>query len=97
MWLRRETDDMSMGLLIYETPYRDTSDLNPQHLVAVRDSVVKKYVPGPLDGTYMTTDKNMFILFSRCFRIFRQAMPWKCAACGMSLATSWEALLSLIP
>lgn len=58
MWLRRETDDMSMGLLIYETPYRDTTDLSPQHLVAVRDSVVKKYVPGPLDGTYMTTDKK---------------------------------------
>lgn len=58
MWMRRETDEMSMGILIYETPYNDTTDLSHQHLVARRDSIVKKYVPGPLDGTYMTTDKE---------------------------------------
>ncbi len=58
MWIRKETSDMSMAFLIYELPYKDTSDFAPDNIIKVRDSIVKKYIPGPLDGTYMTTDKE---------------------------------------
>ena len=58
MWIRKETKDMSMAFLIYELPYKDTSDLNPEHIISVRDSIVKKHIPGPIDGSYMTTDKE---------------------------------------
>ena len=58
MWIRKETSDMSMAFLIYELPYKDTADLNPNNIINVRDSIVKKYIPGPVDGSYMTTDKE---------------------------------------
>lgn len=58
MWIRKETQDMSMAFLIYELPYKDTADLNPENIIRVRDSIVKKYIPGPIDGSYMTTDKE---------------------------------------
>ena len=58
MWIRKETADMSMAFLIYELPYKDTADLNPNNIINVRDSIVKKYIPGPIDGSYMTTDKE---------------------------------------
>ena len=58
MWIRKETADMSMAFLIYELPYKDTADLNPDNIIRVRDSIVQKYIPGPIDGSYMTTDKE---------------------------------------
>lgn len=58
MWIRKETNDMSMAFLVYELPYKDTADLNPDHIINVRDSIVQKYIPGPIDGSYMTTDKE---------------------------------------
>ena len=58
MWIRKETADMSMAFLIYELPYKDTADLNPNNIIRVRDSIVQKYIPGPIDGSYMTTDKE---------------------------------------
>ena len=58
MWIRKETADMSMAFMIYELPYKDTADLNPDNIIRVRDSIVKKYIPGPIDGSYMTTDKE---------------------------------------
>ncbi len=58
MWIRKETADMSMAFMIYELPYKDTADLNPDNIIRVRDSIVEKYIPGPIDGSYMTTDKE---------------------------------------
>lgn len=58
MWILQRHDDKDMAFMIYELPYKDTADLNPDNLIRVRDSIVKKYIPGPLDGSYMTTDKE---------------------------------------
>ena len=58
MWIRKETADMSMAFVVYELPYKDTADFNPDNIIKVRDSIVKKYIPGPIDGSYMTTDKE---------------------------------------
>lgn len=58
MWIRKETDDMSMAFMVYELPYKDTADLNPDNIIRVRDSIAKKYIPGPTDGSYMSTDKE---------------------------------------
>ena len=58
MWIRNEDKDKSLAFLIYELPYNDTADLNLDNIIKVRDSIVKKYIPGPIDGSYMTTDKE---------------------------------------
>ena len=58
MWIRNEDEYKSMAFLIYELPYNDTADLNLDNIIKVRDSIVKRHIPGPLDGSYMTTDKE---------------------------------------
>lgn len=58
IWLRKETNDFSQGLIIYQTPYTDTIAFSHESIIALRDSVVKEYIPGPVDGSFMTTDKE---------------------------------------
>ena len=57
-WLRKEEADKSLGLIIYQLPYKSTDDLSEARLIKVCDSVTKKYIPGPADGSYMTLDKE---------------------------------------
>ena len=56
MWLSRETPTSSQGILIWTYPYTDTLQFSLENLIAKRDSICKKYVPGPKDSTYMTTE-----------------------------------------
>ena len=63
-WIRKETAETSIGLLVYEYPYKDSSSLFTKPLIAARDSVTKLYVPGPAKGSYMSTMKD-FIPISR--------------------------------
>ena len=58
MWLRKELDKNSFGIFIYATPYKDTLQLELNSLVTVRDRMTQRYVPGPTDGSFMTTDKE---------------------------------------
>jgi len=58
MWLRKELDKNSFGIFIYATPYKDTLQLEMNSLVTVRDRMTQRYVPGPTDGSFMTTDKE---------------------------------------
>lgn len=65
MWISFETPYMSQGLFLYSVPYNDTSIFNQTKVLAIRDSVLKKYIPGPLQGTYMTTEYNYPLLENR--------------------------------
>lgn len=64
MWIKRERvkylgntgHDITQGFLIYRYPYTGENDFLHDTLMAMRDSVLKKYVPGPKDGTYMSTE-----------------------------------------
>ena len=57
-WLRKEETDKSFGLIIYQLPYKSTSDFDEATLIKRCDSVTEKYIPGPADGSYMTLDKE---------------------------------------
>ncbi len=64
LWLKRErvkykgnsAHEVVQGYFIFRYPYRSEADLLPEAILAARDSVLKKYVPGPDPGTYMTTE-----------------------------------------
>lgn len=58
MWLRKELEKNSFGIFIYTTPYKDTLQLELNGLVSVRDRLLQKYIPGPTDGSFMTTEKE---------------------------------------
>lgn len=58
LWIRKELPKNSFGIFIYSTPYKDTLQLELNSLVSVRDRMLQKYVPGPSDGSFMTTEKE---------------------------------------
>lgn len=57
-WLRKETKDFSQGMIIYFTPYEDTSYFNPQLIINRRNQMCMLYVPGELEGSYMQTAES---------------------------------------
>ena len=58
LWLRKELPKNSFGIFIYSTPYKDTLQLEMNSLVSVRDRLLQRYVPGPADDSFMTTEKE---------------------------------------
>ncbi len=70
MWIRKELVDYSQGLIIYTRPYTDTLELSPSRLIYVRDSLLQKYIPGPVDGSFMSTDKEFVLPQSKTIASF---------------------------
>ena len=58
IWIRKELEKNSFGIFIYTTPYKDTLQLERDNLVTVRDRMMQRYVPGPAEGSFMTTEKE---------------------------------------
>lgn len=63
-WIKRERvkylgnspHDITQGFFIYRYPYVSDSAFTQKEILAVRDSLTQKYIPGPLEGTYMITE-----------------------------------------
>lgn len=56
MWIRKELERSSACIVIYQTPYLDTAQFNVESLVAMRNMMMQKYIPGPSEGSYMSTE-----------------------------------------
>lgn len=64
IWMKRERvkylgntgHDITQGFMVYRYPYTGENDFMHDSLMATRDSILKKYVPGPKEGTYMSTE-----------------------------------------
>ena len=57
VWISNEQPKTSQAIFIYYYNYKDTSDFELHNLINVRDSITRRYVPGPVVGSYMTTEK----------------------------------------
>ncbi len=58
-WISRETPKLSQAVFIWDYPYTDTAQFNINNLIYMRDSVTMHNVPGPVEGSFMTTEKRM--------------------------------------
>lgn len=63
VWISREDPELSQGLIVYSYPYTDTNTFTLDFLVNKRNEFLKKYLPGPLDGTWMTTETRIELNF----------------------------------
>jgi hypothetical protein len=63
VWLTHEVADMSQGVFIYYYPYTDTNTFTLDYLVNKRNEFVRRYVPGPVDGSYMKTETQYPVIF----------------------------------
>ena len=59
VWLDRQIPKGNMNIVVYSMPEDSfTNDSTfVRDIVAMRDSIGKKYIPGPDEGTYMITEK----------------------------------------
>lgn len=55
IWLRNETKTLGEGICIYYENYSDTNQFNPDYIIQMRDSVMRSHIPGPREGSYMST------------------------------------------
>ena len=59
IWLKYETPEISQGVILYSFPYVSDSAFTENYLLRVRDSILKTNVPGPSEGSYMTTERRI--------------------------------------
>ncbi len=53
LWIRKEANLYSQGLLIYSYPYTDTNAFDVRKILSVRNQFTRLYVPGAADSSYM--------------------------------------------
>ena len=51
---------ISQGLLVFKYPYVAKQQFLDSELFKMRDAQLKKYIPGPSDGSYMTTEYRYY-------------------------------------
>jgi hypothetical protein len=58
-WIRRDIESGSINLMLYEMPIDviTKGDEAINDVIKMRDSIGKKYIPGPTEGTFMTTEE----------------------------------------
>ena len=57
-WLRKETQDMSIGFIISTLPYKKSTDFEQATILDNLDSSMKN-IPGPVDSSYMSTERRV--------------------------------------
>ncbi len=57
IWMSNGNLNVNQNMLIFQSPYRNREDFSPSHLLAVQDSITKKYIPGPSEGSFMQRQK----------------------------------------
>ncbi|WP_298364697.1 DUF4837 family protein [uncultured Lutibacter sp.] len=58
VWYRYHLNgDNSMELISYTVPITSEDDENGNNIVAIRDAMGKKYIPGELEGSYLMTEE----------------------------------------
>ncbi len=62
-WYSNETPTLSQGMFIYSFDYNSEESLSKVYLLNKRDSILKANVPGPSDGSYMTSEHELPITY----------------------------------
>lgn len=63
-WVRYDSPDIMQGIAVYSFPYTSDRTFTADYLLQKRDSVLKAYIDGPTQGSYMTTEHQLPPLFN---------------------------------
>ena len=58
-WFRRNLKNGEQDILLYSVPLKNSLDLKGDRVLHYRDSIGKRYIPGPLENTYMKSESNI--------------------------------------
>ena len=66
-WIRRDIKTGTVNLLLYTVPYDEafTKEALENRVIRTRDSIGRKHIPGPVEGSYMTTEKAYTSFFGK--------------------------------
>ena len=66
-WIRRDIKTGTVNLLLYTVPYDEafTKEALANRVIRTRDSIGRKHIPGPVEGSYMTTEKAYTPFFGK--------------------------------
>jgi hypothetical protein len=67
LWVSKETPTTSQGMFIYSYDYLSEDSFTKENVVGKRNLLLRDFVPGPKDGSYMTTEMN-FPISNRQFQ-----------------------------
>lgn len=62
LWISNETPTTSQGMFIYSYDYLSEEMFSKDQLIERRNNFLKKYVPGPTEGSFMGTEMSYPIL-----------------------------------
>jgi hypothetical protein len=58
LWVSKETPTTSQGMFIYSYDYLSEDSFTKDRVVGKRNLLLRKFVPGPKEGSYMATEMN---------------------------------------
>ena len=68
-WVRKETKDFGIGVLLHRLPYTDKRQLEPERLMDALDTMMRHHVPGPAEGSYMGLERKNWDVTHRQTRL----------------------------
>jgi hypothetical protein len=63
VWISHELSDITQAILIYQYAYTDTNTFTPEYLINKRNEFTRKYVPGPVIGSFMIVEPSYPVSF----------------------------------
>ncbi len=60
-WIRKETKDFSLGILIHTMPYQNENQFLAEKIDNRLDTLLRRNVPGPAEESYMGTERRIDI------------------------------------
>lgn len=70
MWIRKEVERFSQGILIISQSYQDTAQFSQQSIIARTNQAMQQYIPGSVDGSFMIVDNEFVIPQSKVVHDF---------------------------
>lgn len=65
MWIRKETQHNSQGIIIYTYDFVDTLAFDKQRILTFKNSITEEYIPGPSEGSYMVVAEDYLPAISK--------------------------------
>lgn len=65
MWIRKETQHNSQGLIIYTYDYVDTMAFDQTRIISFKNTITEEFIPGPSEGSYMVVAEEYSPIYSK--------------------------------
>lgn len=69
LWLIRENELTTSNILVYKLPYTSQDQFTKEHIIALQDTLGKRYISTTIEGSYMRTNSKDLPVFTQSSKI----------------------------